>query len=122
GVTPIISPIAIGEDGLRYNVNADTAAGAVASALLARQLIFVTDVPGILKDGELQEEVTTIDIEAYIEDGTILGGMIQKVKAAMRGLKNQLEEGMTRNGKETQLKDKRTSVGTTIKVAATSKS
>src|SRR5699024_4553568 len=105
GVTPIISPIAIGDDGLRYNVNADTAAGAVGSALLARQLIFVTDVPGILKDGELQEEVTTMDIEAYIEDGTIFGGMIPKVKAAMKGLNSHVQEVMIVNGKESELKD-----------------
>lgn len=122
GVTPIISPIAVGEDGLRYNVNADTAAGAVASALLARQLIFVTDVPGILKDGELQEEVTTMDIEAYIEDGTIFGGMIPKVKAAMKGLNSHVQEVMIVNGKESELKDTTTLAGTTIKVAATSKS
>src|SRR5690625_1775152 len=76
GVTPIISPIAIGKDQRRYNVNADTVAGAVASALLAKQLIFVTDVPGILKDGELLEKVTTTEIEGYIQDGTIYDGKI----------------------------------------------
>lgn len=47
----------------KYNVNADTAAGAIASALGAEQLIFVTDVPGILKDEQLLEEVTTDEVE-----------------------------------------------------------
>lgn len=116
GITPIISPIAIGEDKLRYNVNADTAAGAVASALLARQLIFVTDVPGILKDGELLEKVTTTDIEDYIADGTIYGGMIPKVKAAMKGLTSHVQEIMIVNGKESELVDTTTLAGTTITV------
>lgn len=121
GVTPIISPIAIGADGLRYNVNADTAAGAVASALLARQLVFVTDVPGILKDDVLQEEVTTTEINEYIEDGTIYGGMIPKVKAAMKGLNSHVQEVMIVNGKKSELKDTTTLAGTTIKVAVGSK-
>ena len=116
GITPIISPIAIGQDERRYNVNADTAAGAVASALLARQLIFVTDVPGILKDGELLEEVTTTDIEGYIADGTIYGGMIPKVKAAMKGLTSHVREIMIVNGKKSELKDTTTLAGTTISV------
>jgi len=116
GITPIISPIAIGDDQLRYNVNADTAAGAVASALLAKQLIFVTDVPGILKDGELLEKVTTTEIEGYIQDGTIYDGMIPKVKAAMKGLNSHVQEIMIVNGKDSELKDTTTLAGTTITV------
>src|SRR5690625_1775587 len=50
GLVPVISPIAIGQDNRRYNVNADTVASAIASALQANQLVFVTDVPGIIKD------------------------------------------------------------------------
>src|SRR5690625_1374988 len=116
-IVTIISPIAIGEkDRKRYNVNADTAAGAVASALQAEQLIFVTDVPGILKDGELLEEVTTTDIEGYIADGTIYGGMIPKVKAAMKGLTSHVREIMIVNGKKSELKDTTTLAGTTISV------
>src|SRR5699024_7924475 len=52
---PVISPLAVDTDGNRYNVNADTAAGTIASSLNAEQLIFVTDVSGILKHGELIE-------------------------------------------------------------------
>ncbi len=114
-IVPIISPIAVGEDQKRYNVNADTAAGAVASALNAKQLIFVTDVPGILKENKLLESVTIGEINEMMEDGTIYGGMIPKVKAAMKGL-SVVKEVMIVNGKESALKNSTTLSGTTIKV------
>ncbi len=88
----------------KYNVNADTAAGAIASALGAEQLIFVTDVPGILKDEQLLEEVTTDEVEMMIQDGIIFGGMIPKVKAAMKGLTNNVREVLIVNGMESKLK------------------
>lgn len=113
-IVPVISPIATGENSKRYNVNADTAAGAVASALRAEQLIFVTDVPGILSEGKLLEEVTTEQIEELIADGTIFGGMIPKVKAAMKGLTTNVQEVMIVNGKESELKNTTTLAGTTI--------
>lgn len=113
---PVISPIAIGEDGQIYNINADTAAGAVASALGAEQLVFVTDVPGILKEGKLLESVTTSQIEQLIVDGTIYGGMIPKVKAALQGVYGDVKEVMIVNGKKSELKNKTTLKGTTIKV------
>lgn len=114
-IVPIISPIAIGASGEIYNINADTAAGAVASALGASQLIFVTDVPGILQDGKLLETVTVKQIGELIEDETIYGGMIPKVKAAMKGLSGNVEEVMIVNGKKSELVDGTTLVGTTIK-------
>src|SRR5699024_49798 len=61
-IVPVIAPIALGADGNRYNVNADTAAGAVAEALGAKQLVFVTDVPGILQEDELLESVTEKEV------------------------------------------------------------
>jgi len=117
GIVPVISPIAIGEDFKRYNVNADTAAGAVASALGSKQLIFVTDVPGILKDNELLEKVTTEEVDQLIDDGTIFGGMIPKVKAAMKGLSSNVKEVMIVNGKQSELKNETTLAGTTITVS-----
>src|SRR5690625_391379 len=120
-ITPVISPIAIGTDGRRYNVNADTAAGAVATALQAKQLIFVTDVPGIMKENELLERVTTRDIETFIADGTIYGGMIPKVKAAMKGLTSHVQEIMIVNGKESEMKDTTTLAGTTITASVVNK-
>lgn len=117
-IVPIISPIAIGADKKTYNVNADTAAGAVASALKAEQLIFVTDVPGILHDGELLKVVTTKEIKQLIAERIIYGGMIPKVKAAMKGLSGNVKEVMIVNGKQSELSDATTLVGTTIKQEA----
>ena len=97
---PIISPIAIGDDGNMYNINADTAAGAIASHLQAEQLIFVTDVPGILAEGQLLETVTTTEINELIDNGTIYGGMIPKVKAALQGIYGNVKEVMIVDGKE----------------------
>lgn len=114
GIVPVISPIAIGKDQKRYNINADTAAGAVASALHAKQLIFVTDVPGILKDDKLLESVTTEEVDQFIADGTIYGGMIPKVKAAVSGLMGNVDEVMIVNGKKSELMNKTTFAGTTI--------
>lgn len=115
-LVPVISPVAIDENGERYNVNADTAAGAVASALKAEQLIFVTDVAGILRDEELIEKITTKETEQLIEEGVIYGGMIPKVKAAMKGLQGNVEEVMIVNGKDSTLNETGTLRGTTITI------
>ena len=92
GIIPVISPIASGADGTTYNINADTMAGAVAGALNARRFFLLTDVPGVLnKDGEMLTELTKVDIDRLIADGTISGGMLPKVatclKAAESGVK-----------------------------------
>jgi len=116
GVVPVITPIAIGKDGQRYNINADTAAGAVASAVAAKQLIFVTDVPGILQDNELLEYVTEEEINEMIKDGTIYGGMIPKVEAALSSLSEELQEAMIVDGNQSAIGSTDTSlVGTVIK-------
>lgn len=111
---PIISPIAIDKAGNRYNVNADTAAGSIAKALQAKQLIFVTDVPGILKDDKLISEVTTTDVEKLINKGTIYGGMIPKVRAALNGLEGNVNEVKIINGKKSVLTNENQLLGTTI--------
>lgn len=115
-IVPVIAPIAIGRDGERYNVNADTVAGAVAKAISAKQLIFVTDVPGILKDGELLEMVSETDIKELIAQGDIYGGMIPKVEAALHSLNDELQEVMIIDGNQALLTENHTTfVGTTIK-------
>lgn len=116
-IVPVISPVAIDKDLVRMNINADTAAGAIAAALHAEQLILVTDVPGILKQGKLLETVSTEEIELMIEDGTIYGGMIPKVKAAMKGLQGNIKEVMIVNGKKSELKSTKTLAGTIIHAA-----
>lgn len=116
GIVPVIAPIAIGEDGTRYNVNADTVAGEVAKAMEAKQLIFVTDVPGIMKDGEMLDSVTEEEVYELISSGTIYGGMIPKVEAAIASLSEELQEAMIVDGNQPILDITETSlVGTVIK-------
>lgn len=87
GIIPVIAPIGVGEDGQTYNINADTAAGAIAGALGARKLMLLTDVAGILtKDKDLISELTTSEARGLIEDGTVSGGMIPKVETCIYAL------------------------------------
>ncbi len=86
GIIPVISPISLGEDGQSYNVNADEAAAAIAAALAADTLDFVSNVPGVLAGGRLLPHLTPETTEALIADGTIAGGMIPKVRAALDAL------------------------------------
>ena len=83
---PIVSPIGMGEDGQAYNINADTAAAAIAVALRAEKLIYLTDVAGILDNGELLTEIRASELRAKIERGTVKGGMVAKARAALSAL------------------------------------
>jgi acetylglutamate kinase len=82
GVIPVISPVSLGRDGNSYNVNADEAAQAVAIALPADALIFLTNVPGVLVDGEIVGELSPDEAERLVEAGIVYGGMIPKVRSA----------------------------------------
>ncbi len=88
-ITPVIAPIGVGPEGETLNINADTAAGAISSAIRARRLLMLTDVAGVLdRNGKLIEELTVSAAKALMEDGTISGGMIPKMEtciAAMEG-------------------------------------
>jgi acetylglutamate kinase len=80
---PVIAPVGIGWDGQTYNVNADTAAGAIATALKAKRLLLLTDVAGVLdKAKQLIRELRLTDIQGLIDDGTITAGMIPKIESA----------------------------------------
>ncbi|MAB10722.1 acetylglutamate kinase [Hyphomonas sp.] len=80
---PVVAPVAMGPDGHRFNVNADTAAGALAEALGASRLMLLTDVAGVLdKDKKLMRDIPVDDIPRLIEDGTAVGGMIPKLETA----------------------------------------
>lgn len=83
GITPVLSPICWGADGSMFNVNADHVALAVAQALVAEALVFVSNVPGVLADDHLIERVTPDQAEALIADGTIAGGMVPKIRSAL---------------------------------------
>ncbi|VTZ49103.1 Acetylglutamate kinase [Methylocella tundrae] len=97
---PVLAPIAQGEDGETYNVNADTFAGAIAGALKAKRLLFLTDVPGVLdKDKNLIKELRVDEIHALIADGTITGGMIPKVETCIYALEQGVEGVVILDGK-----------------------
>lgn len=90
---PVIAPIGTDDNGQSYNINADTVASAVATAMGAEKLMFLTDVEGVKdKDGNIIFEITTSDAEQLIHDGVISGGMIPKVRACAKAV----EEGVNR--------------------------
>lgn len=86
-VVPVISPIGRDASGAVYNINADTAAGAVAAALGAEKMIYLSDVPGIMRDPKQADSlISTLsirDLRGLIEEGIVAGGMIPKVVSAM---------------------------------------
>lgn len=86
GVVPVISPISLGLDGQTYNVNADHAALAVAQAMNAASAIFVTNVPGVLREGQVISHIGAGQAEALITEGIIAGGMIPKVRSALEAV------------------------------------
>jgi acetylglutamate kinase len=97
---PVIAPVAPGRDGHTYNINADTFAGAIAGALNASRLLFLTDVPGVLdKEKELIDELTVSEARQLIADGTISGGMIPKVETCIEAIERGVEGVVILNGK-----------------------
>lgn len=83
GLTPVLAPVSVGSDGSAVNVNADDAAVAVANALDAAELLFVSDVPGVMRAGERLASVSRADLDDLIARGVVGGGMIAKLKAAV---------------------------------------
>ncbi len=89
---PVISPVGIAKDGTSLNLNADTAAGEVASAVGAEKLIILTDVPGVLRDPEdpssLIQKIRVDEVPGLIEEGIISGGMIPKIETCVDAIEN----------------------------------
>ena len=83
---PVVSPVGLGEDGEGYNINADSAAAEIACALHADKLIYLTDVPGILDDGELVSEMTASELSRKVASGVIKGGMVAKARSVLRAI------------------------------------
>jgi len=108
GLLPVISPISIGPDG-RYNVNADHAAGAIAGALQAAEIIFVTNVPGVVIDAAVVPELDAQQVQEFTASGAISGGMLPKVQAALAAL----GQGVPR-ARITNLAGLRQELGTTL--------
>jgi acetylglutamate kinase len=90
-IVPVITPLGHGDDGHLYNINADDAASAIAQTLKARKLVFLSDVPGLLRDpGDKASLISTLkvaDVDGLIDRGVISGGMIPKVQGSVRAIR-----------------------------------
>ena len=99
-IIPVIAPIGIGANGETYNINADTAAGAIASAIAAAKLMVLTDVPGVLnKDKKLISSLTIREAQKLMKDGIITGGMIPKLETCMNAIANDVEAAHILDGR-----------------------
>ena len=91
GFVPVISTVGVDDNGQPYNINADTAAGAIAEALSAEKIVYLTDIAGLRRDvqdaSSLIKRTSVAEIESLIADGTIAGGMIPKVESCMQAVK-----------------------------------
>ena len=88
-VIPVIAPIGVGSDGASYNINADLVAGKVAEAVNAEKLILLTNVSGLKsRDDKVLTGLTATQVNELIEDGTIHGGMLPKIRCALSAVEN----------------------------------
>jgi acetylglutamate kinase len=87
GIIPVIAPVGVDDEGHTFNVNADTAAGAIAEALQAEKLMLLTDVEGVLDaDGKLRPRLTLEDARKAIDQGSVQGGMIPKLECCIQAV------------------------------------
>ena len=97
---PVIAPLGLGVDGKTYNINADTAAGAIASSLKSKRLLILTDVEGVLDSGKnLVEEVNEEKIKEMIISGEVSGGMIPKINTCLDSVNNGVEAAVIVDGR-----------------------
>ena len=100
GFIPVISPISADEAGAGYNINADTAAGVIASALGASRLMLLTDIEGVMdKEKNLLTDLTSADARGLIADGTAVGGMIPKLTTAIDAVEGGVEAVVILDGR-----------------------
>jgi len=98
---PVIAPIGVAGDGATYNINADTAAGAIAGALSAKRFLLLSDIPGVLDaDGELIREMSVDDARRLIETGVATGGMIPKLETCIAALEAGVEAAVILDGRQ----------------------
>lgn len=96
GVIPVVAPVSIGEDS-HYNVNGDHVAGAIATAIDADRVIFLSNVEGVLIGDVVSPELTSQKTENLIQDGVIYGGMIPKVQTALQALQSGVSQVVITN-------------------------
>ena len=109
GITPTLSPLCFGADGSIFNVNADHVATAVAVAMQADELVFVSNVPGVLRDSQVLPRLTVAEVEQLITDNIIVDGMIPKTRSAFSAI-----EGGVPAVRITNLDGLKAGAGTTI--------
>jgi acetylglutamate kinase len=98
---PVIAPIGVAADGRTYNINADTAAGAMAGALGAKRFLLLSDVPGVLdSNGELIREMSVADAKRAIATGVATGGMIPKLETCIAALESGVEAAVILDGRQ----------------------
>jgi acetylglutamate kinase len=101
GIIPVVAPVATGmADNETFNVNGDTAAGAIAGALKADRLLLLTDVAGVRNaDGDIVTQLTPDQVRIMIADGTISGGMIPKVETALAAVEQGVRAAVILDGR-----------------------
>ncbi len=103
GLVPVLSTVGVDVHGQPYNINADTAAGAIAEALSAEKIIYLTDIAGLRKDiddsSSLIQRISVTDLGALISDGTISGGMIPKIESCMQAVKGGVKNAHILDGR-----------------------
>lgn len=103
GMVPVISTVGVDAHGQPYNINADTAAGAIAEALSAEKIIYLTDIAGLRRDindeNSLIHRVSVNELSALISDGTIAGGMIPKVESCMQAVRGGVKSAHILDGR-----------------------
>lgn len=98
---PVVAPVGVGKDGRSFNINADTAAGAVAAAVGAKRLMLLTDVEGVLDSkGELVKQLSCAEARNLISEGTAKGGMIPKLETAIQTVEKGVEATVILDGRK----------------------
>jgi acetylglutamate kinase len=97
---PVIAPVGMGRDGQTYNINADTAAGAISASMKASRMIMLTDVSGVLdQNGDLITELTVSEAQDLIKNKVVLGGMIPKLKTCIDAVLGGAEASVIMDGR-----------------------
>jgi acetylglutamate kinase len=103
GLVPVLSTVGVDVNGQPYNINADTAAGAIAEALGAEKIVYLTDIAGLRKDidvaASLIQRISVDELSALIADGTISGGMIPKVESCMQAVRGGVKSAHILDGR-----------------------
>ena len=100
GLIPVVAPLGLGEDGQTYNINADTVAGAISSALRAKRMLMLTDVSGVLeKDGSLIKELSSKQAKNLIKKGIVTSGMIPKLETCIEAVESGTDAAVILDGR-----------------------